>query len=380
MRIIIYSTINSAPWGGSEALWLKVASTLLENGHQVAICTKKWDTVVDPIKKLKSLYSSLIVFDRYHHYSNSILNKIENKIKIKQNEKFLIKQFKKFSPDKILISQGGTFDFYYNNFLLDFIANQNVAFSLISHFNFETPFPLSGDIINNIDKVGFGEHFYFVSSRNHITAERQALRKIQNFKLIGNLPNIDNAKYLKPNENDCLEIGMVARLENRAKGHDLLFTVLSDSIFDNYHFHINLYGTGPDKEYLIKLAAFYNINDKISFKGVETNVDKIWQNNHLLLLTSLAEGTPLVIQEAMRRGRAIVATDVGDCNRFVINDETGILIAGANIGAIKSGLLSILSKSKSDIIEMGINAFELSNEIIDEFPDKTIVHDLLEGK
>ena len=59
----------------------------------------------------------------------------------------------------------------------------------------------------------------------------------------------------------------------------------------------------------------------------------------VFLLTSVAEGTPVVILEAISIEIPVVATDVGGVSEQVINGETGILVPPKNPEAISRAVI-----------------------------------------
>ena len=59
--------------------------------------------------------------------------------------------------------------------------------------------------------------------------------------------------------------------------------------------------------------------------GWSPNVERIWQENHALVLASRLEGLPLVVVEAMLCGRPVVATNVAGNAEVVQDGITGFL-------------------------------------------------------
>lgn len=59
----------------------------------------------------------------------------------------------------------------------------------------------------------------------------------------------------------------------------------------------------------------------------ELEVDKIYRQNDVLLVTSETESGPLVAMEAMARGLAIIATPVGIINEHVLNKTNGFVFS-----------------------------------------------------
>ena len=67
---------------------------------------------------------------------------------------------------------------------------------------------------------------------------------------------------------------------------------------------INFWGYGLDKKNnaLIDLLNKKKISKYVLLNGIETNLEKIYQNSNLLLLTSKSEGLPSVLIEASKFG------------------------------------------------------------------------------
>ncbi len=77
----------------------------------------------------------------------------------------------------------------------------------------------------------------------------------------------------------------------------------------------------------------------------------------VFLMTSKAEGTPLVILEAMSMGIPVVATDVGGISEQVANGKTGIVVPPKDVNAIAKAVLYLLENDETRK-RCGINARE----------------------
>lgn len=67
-----------------------------------------------------------------------------------------------------------------------------------------------------------------------------------------------------------------------------------------------------------------------SFLGHQSDqkvIDAIYQKAHVVIITSYTEGFPMVIEEGMARGCAVIATPVGDIPVHVKNNENGFLFS-----------------------------------------------------
>ncbi len=101
--------------------------------------------------------------------------------------------------------------------------------------------------------------------------------------------------------------------------------------------------------------------------------------HHILVLPSIAEGTPLVIQEAMLKGRPILATDVGGNSKLVIDGETGLLAATASVSCLKEKLDQLFAMSLSELQLMGGRAFDRAKGMININSSKNILQDIENG-
>lgn len=114
----------------------------------------------------------------------------------------------------------------------------------------------------------------------------------------------------------------VGRYEKR-KGLDLLNEVMADSDSANVEFHL----VGPiDRKVRVK-------KESVHYHGLvqgEDEMRKLLDSCEVLVCPSHAEGMPTVIIEAMARGLAVIATDVGAVSELV-SPETGWLIEPGKI-------------------------------------------------
>lgn len=98
---------------------------------------------------------------------------------------------------------------------------------------------------------------------------------------------------------------------------------------------LNIYGTGDEAMYLQEIAAIFGLDDVVTFHGFQSNVLESCPSSDILLLPSRLEHAPLVVLEAMSRGMAVVATDVGDVATMIPDDRFGRVIpAGAVLGLV----------------------------------------------
>jgi glycosyltransferase involved in cell wall biosynthesis len=85
-------------------------------------------------------------------------------------------------------------------------------------------------------------------------------------------------------------------------------------------------GTGSEQEKLEALAAEHGISDRLHLLGYRADVGDILAAADVWAMTSLSEGLPLALIEAMFAGKPIVASNVGGIPEVITNGSNGLLV------------------------------------------------------
>jgi teichuronic acid biosynthesis glycosyltransferase TuaC len=106
-----------------------------------------------------------------------------------------------------------------------------------------------------------------------------------------------------------------------------------------------LVGDGPCRLELEKLATDLNIVTRVYFAGHVSNANVVpyLQSADLFCLTSLSEGLPVAILEALACGLPVVATNVGGVPEAIVDGSTGLLVESNNLNAYVKALERALS-------------------------------------
>lgn len=118
----------------------------------------------------------------------------------------------------------------------------------------------------------------------------------------------------------------------------------------NFEFHF--VGPFEENQRIIKQNVFYHglVADSEQIKAFLDKMD-------ILVLPSYSEGMPNVILEAMARGLAILATDVGAVSSLVSN-KNGLLLRTSNSSNILKGLELFLKLNLSDLDKVKLKSLE----------------------
>lgn len=148
---------------------------------------------------------------------------------------------------------------------------------------------------------------------------------------------------------DEVVVAVIGRL-TAIKNHEMFLRVVAARTWPR-HVRFIIYGDGADRSRLIDMAEALEIADRITFAGTQP-AQKIYGEIHICALTSLNEGTPLAIIEAMTNGIPSISTAVGGVVDVLgaveerVDDyeirERGITVASNDVTAFAAGLHRLL--------------------------------------
>ncbi len=138
--------------------------------------------------------------------------------------------------------------------------------------------------------------------------------------------NLSELLKLHARENsDCINIGIIGRLVP-VKNHRMLFRVAKGVKDKGLKVKFLIIGDGKLSQELKDYAKELNIEDMVEFKGWIKDLHGIYKELDIVALTSLNEGTPVSIIEAMAAARPVVAAKVGGVSDIVEDNKSGYLI------------------------------------------------------
>lgn len=141
-------------------------------------------------------------------------------------------------------------------------------------------------------------------------------------------------------DNVVLNIGIVGRLVP-IKNHRLFLEAATKVIVDNPNIKLRfkIIGDGELRGDLEEYVHKLNIAEQVDFLGWQKDLVNVYANLDIVALTSINEGTPASLIEAMAAGRAVVATDVGGVNDLLGVEATTGIKPNANFKVLERGII-----------------------------------------
>ena len=116
-------------------------------------------------------------------------------------------------------------------------------------------------------------------------------------------------------------------------------------------------GKGRLEGRLKRLASNAGVDDCVIFEGFVENVDSYLRGCDLAVLSSLFEGMPNIVMEAMAVGKAVVATDVNGVRELMVAGETGEIVRPRDVAAL-AGVIDRLIDDTRLLEEYGRNGMK----------------------
>lgn len=130
------------------------------------------------------------------------------------------------------------------------------------------------------------------------------------------------------------------------KGHRYLLAAARRVVDREPRARFLMVGVGPLADTLAEDARRLGLNGHVRFTGFRSDATALIGAADLFVLSSLHEGIPISLLEAMALGRPAVLTGVGGIPEVVVPDETALLVEPRDVDGLAGGVLSLLGDSQ----------------------------------
>jgi len=101
-------------------------------------------------------------------------------------------------------------------------------------------------------------------------------------------------------------------------------------------------GDGPMKKELEAVSENLGLKDKVLFTGMRKDAARLLRQFDIFVLSSVNEGLPIALLEAMIQAKPVVVTNAGGCPEVVKNKENGLLVAKENPDLLARAIKTLL--------------------------------------
>lgn len=140
---------------------------------------------------------------------------------------------------------------------------------------------------------------------------------------------------------DHILLGACGRLSEE-KGFDHLINAVYRLVRNGHQVGLLIAGEGHLKEALQRQISEMQLESNVQLVGFLKDPRELYRAIDVFVLSSLREGLPNVVLEAMASGRAVVSTRVNGIPRLVKSGENGIVVEPDSVDELYGGILQVL--------------------------------------
>lgn len=109
---------------------------------------------------------------------------------------------------------------------------------------------------------------------------------------------------------------------------------------------LTLVGDGQQMWALQQLTSELALDHYVTFTGAQENIAALLANADVFVLSSIAEGIPMTVLEAMSARLAVISTNVGGLSELINDQQTGLLVEKQNSDALSHAMAQYINNQK----------------------------------
>ena len=125
------------------------------------------------------------------------------------------------------------------------------------------------------------------------------------------------------------------------KGHDVLLEAFRRARDEVPALTLEIAGDGPLEAELRATVERLGLAEQVAFLGRVAQPGPVYERAEIVVVPSFGEGFGMVALEAMERGRAVVASDVGGLPEIVSKGETGLVVPAGDPAALAAAIVEL---------------------------------------
>ena len=158
---------------------------------------------------------------------------------------------------------------------------------------------------------------------------------------------IDNAislrnKLIKKDSTNQLKFGIIGK-DTKAKNIELFINCSIKILNDGWDATFHLCGRGLDHKSRFKDLIPVKYLDSFIFYGEIDNIKGFYKKVNIFLLTSISEGFPNVLLEAMSYGIPVVSSNVGGISDLIEHGENGLIFESNDLDSFYKNVIKLIS-------------------------------------
>lgn len=307
--------ISSLSAGGAERVLSNLANYWAEKGHNVTMVTL---SLGEPFYQL----SDTIKLTQIDQVSGEDTRFVKRMFQLVQRVFFLRKEIIKSKPDVVV----------------SFIDVTNIT-TLIACIGLKTPVIVSERIDPHFHPIPsfykFLRRCFYSHAKKVVVQTKSAAAYFKKLKNVVIIPNA--VRKIKSLERDfSLSIKHIISVGRLCEQKD--FPTLIKAFAEIHKSHpdmiLTMYGEGPDRANLEALIQSLSMTDCVFLPGTVTNIEKVFLAVDLFIFSSLYEGFPNALCEALAAGLPVIASNCTGNVDVVSDGVNGRLFPVGDVGKL----------------------------------------------
>lgn len=360
MRILLLNSIGKSKWGGGEKWMILAAKGLISKGHQVVIgCRphselgKKAQANNIPVFEI-SIGSDLSLSGAVKLYRYGRQHKVDVIIGCQNKDVRIAGVIRRFIGNPVVLSRQGVR-----------LIRNNLKYRL-------TFLPFCEGIITNTitlkneyDSFGWWDDAFVKVIHNGV--------EVSDWQSVGfDYHAFINGQCSKPKI--VLSAGRLAT----QKGYDLLIDAAAEVCCQRSDVFFFIAGKGKLKKELTQQIVDKGLSDRVFILGFQRDLGSLFNGADLFVLSSLYEGMPNVVMEAMANRVPVVSSEVNGVSELLGVNNCGIIIPPGDSKALRDAIIRFFQMENPQL--MIDNAYERIQDLFSVSRMVDELEDYLESK
>lgn len=225
------------------------------------------------------------------------------------------------------------------------------------HFSFEGQRNLDEEIFKSQIKKSIIQSFrrYCLAKFDKVIALTESDKAMWGLQNIFVIPNFSNICQHEGSGKSSKVVISAGRLE-KVKGYDRLISAWKTIARKHPDWQLEIWGEGSLRSRLQQQIDDLHLSSVVHLRGISHNMGEIYSRSSFFVMSSLYEGFPLVLVEAMNCGLPCVSFDITGANSIIDNGKNGFLVPDYDTDTLAGACMKLM-ENETLLDEMGRQAY-----------------------